>query len=150
MLETLVSLSWRWYLALLLMVVGAICAVWGAKRGWKGLLGATRGNSAQLVPFMQGFRAFAIGLALVGLGAAWAWHLPWLLVLSLAMGGGETLETSLILFALRHGAHLEIGRRRTGNRRGAVTAASPLVGGPSPDWRQRTHREAPEMPGALA
>jgi hypothetical protein len=46
-----------------------------------------------------------------GIGAAWIWHLPWLLVLSLAIGGGETLETSLILFALRHGSHLVLGPR---------------------------------------
>jgi hypothetical protein len=57
-----------------------------------------------------------IGLALVGIGIAWIGHLPWLLVLSLATGGGETLETSLILFALRHGAGLEIGRHRTAAR----------------------------------
>jgi hypothetical protein len=111
-LETLVDLSWRWYLAVPLMAGGAACAGWGAKRGLHGLLGAVRGDATQLVPFMEGFRATIIGLALVGIGAAWIWHLPLLLVLSLAIGGGETLETSLILFALRHGAHLEIGRPR--------------------------------------
>jgi len=109
-LETLAILSWPFSLALPLMAVGAACAVWGAKRGFKGLLGAWRGDSAQLIPLMVGFRAFMIGLALIGIGIAWVWELPWLLVLSLASGGGETLETSLILFALRHGAHLEIGR----------------------------------------
>jgi hypothetical protein len=109
-LETLVNLSWRLYLALPLMAVGAAGAVWGAKRGLAGLLRSWRGDSAQLIPLMVGFRAFMIGLALIGIGIAWVWHLPWLLVLSLASGAGETLETSLILFALRHGAHLEIGR----------------------------------------
>ena len=109
-MDTLANLSWRLYLALPLMAVGAACVVWGAKRGFKGLMGAVRGDSAHLVPFMEGFRAFMIGLALIGIGIAWIWHLPWLFVLSLATGGGETLETSLILFALRHGAHLEIGR----------------------------------------
>jgi hypothetical protein len=58
---------------------------------------------------MEGFRATIIGLALVGIGAAWIWHLPWLLAISLAVGGGETMETSLILFALRHGAGVKIG-----------------------------------------
>jgi hypothetical protein len=61
---------------------------------------------------MVGFRAFMLGLALSGIAAAWAWHLTWLLVLSLTTAAGETLETSLILFALRHGAHLELGRPR--------------------------------------
>jgi hypothetical protein len=111
-LETLVTLSWRGYLALPLMVLGAICAVWGVKRGLTGLRCAMRGDSAKLVPLMVGFRATVWGLALVGLGAAWIWQLTWLFVVSLAIGGGETVETCLILFALRHGAHLEIGRRR--------------------------------------
>jgi hypothetical protein len=111
-METLAHLSWRLYLAIPLMMLGAAFAVWGSKRGLKGLLRAVRGDSAHLVPFMEGFRAAIIGLALVGIGVAWVWHLTWLLVLSLATAGGETLETSLILFALRHGSSLEIGRPR--------------------------------------
>lgn len=111
-MDTLVHLSWRLCLALPLMALGAIFAVWGAKRGLRGLLGAVRGDSTQLVAFMEGFRATIIGLALAGIGVAWIWHLSLLLVLSLAIGCGETLETSLILFALRHGAHLELGRPR--------------------------------------
>jgi hypothetical protein len=111
-IETLVTLSWRWYLAVPLMVLGATCAAWGAKRGLTGLRCAMRGDSAQLVAFMVGFRATIWGLALVGLGAAWIWQLTWLFVVSLAIGGGETVETCLILFALRHGAHLEIGKPR--------------------------------------
>jgi hypothetical protein len=111
-LETLVYLSWRLYLAIPLMALGATVAVWGARRGWAGLLRAWRGDSAQLIPLMVGFRTFILGLALSGIAAAWAWHLPWLLVLSLTTAAGETLETSLILFALRHGARLELGRPR--------------------------------------
>jgi hypothetical protein len=111
-METLAYLSWRLYLIVPLTALGAALAVWGAKRGLTGLLGAVRGDSAQLVPFMEGFRAAVVGLALVGIGAAWAWHLLWLLVLSLTVAGGETLETSLILFALRHGARLQLGRPR--------------------------------------
>ena len=111
-METLVHLSWRLYIAVPLMMLGAALAVWGSKRGLKGLLRAVRGDSTHLIPFMEGFRATIIGLALVGLGVAWVWHLTWLLVLSLATAGGETLETSLILCALRHGSSLEIGRPR--------------------------------------
>jgi hypothetical protein len=74
------------------------------------------GDAAQLVPLMQGFRACIIGLALVGIGAAWAWQLPVLLAVSLCIGGGETFETSLILFALRRGADLARGLPRAGDR----------------------------------
>jgi hypothetical protein len=111
-LDMLAHLAWPLFLALPLLAAGAVLTVWGAKRGWRGLHGAVHGDSAQLVPFMQGFRAAVIGLALIGVAIAWVWQIPWLLVLSLATAGGETLETSLILFALRHGARLEIGRPR--------------------------------------
>lgn len=111
-MATLAFLSWRWSFVCLLMVMGAVIAVWGARRGRKGLLGAVRGNSAHLVPLMEGFRALIIGLALIGIGLAWTWHLHWLLIVSLTTAAGETFETTLILFALRHGAHLEWGRRR--------------------------------------
>jgi hypothetical protein len=94
------------------MAVGAAVALWGAKRGLHGLRGAVRGDATQLVPFMEGFRATILGLALAGISAAWVWHVLWLLVVSLAIAGGETLETSLILFALRHGARLTLGRPR--------------------------------------
>ena len=75
-LDTLINLSWRLYLALPLMAAGAAGAVWGVRRGFPGLLGAVRGDSTRLVPFMEGFRATMIGLALIGvaigLGAAFA------------------------------------------------------------------------------
>jgi hypothetical protein len=116
-MEALIHLSWRWYLVVLLMAGGTALAVWGVHRGGKGLRSAVRGDSAQLIPFMEGFRAFAIGLALVGIGAAWGWHLPVLLVVALLIGGGETFETSLILFALRYGAHLELGWPRMARAR---------------------------------
>lgn len=73
---------------------------------------------------MQGFRATIIGLALVGIGAAWIWHLTWLLIVSLATAGGETLETSLIIFALRHGAELKLGARTTKPSSGGRTSMS--------------------------
>jgi hypothetical protein len=115
-METLGDLAWRWYVIIPLMVVGAAGAVWGAQRGWRGLRGAVRGDPAQLVPFMQGFRACILGLALVSIGAAWAWQVPVLLVLALCIGGGETFETSLILYALRHGADLARGLPHAADR----------------------------------
>jgi hypothetical protein len=115
-MQRLIDLAGWWYGALPLMAVGAAGAVRGARRGWHGLRGAVHGDASQLVPLMEGFRTCIIGLALVGIGAAWIWHLPVLLLLSLAIGAGETMETSLILFALRHGAHLEYGRPRAGDR----------------------------------
>ena len=115
-MKILVCLVGWWYGALPLMAVGAVYAVRGARRGWHGLRGAVHGDASQLIPLMAGFRTCILGLALVGISAAWIWQRPVLLLLSLAIAAGETMETSLILFALRHGAHLAYGRPRARDR----------------------------------
>ncbi len=76
--------------------------------GLNGLRGALRGDSGKLLPWIKGFRLSIIGLALAGLGVAWGWHLTWLLVLTLAIGGEEILESSMVIFALRRGGRLEM------------------------------------------
>lgn len=113
MMDLLVNLSWRLYLILPLMALGGVLVVCGTRQGTSGLRCAMHGDAAQLLAFIQGFRTTIWGLALMGIGAAWLWHLTWLLIVSVAIGCGETLETFLILFALRHGSHLSIGTRRT-------------------------------------
>lgn len=50
--------------------------------------------------WMRGFRLTLFGLAVAGVGAAWLWHLPWVLALALAIGGEETLECSIAVAAL--------------------------------------------------
>ena len=54
-----------------------------------------------------GGRIGVIGIALLGLGAAWLWQQLWLLVLALAFGGEELLESSVILYVLRRGQRIE-------------------------------------------
>src|SRR5687768_11376736 len=112
MIDTLINLSWRLYLAVPLMALGAMLAVQAARRGRPALLCTVRGDASQLVPLMQCFRTTVIGLAIVGIGAAWTWHLTWLLIVSLAIAAGESMETALIIFAVRHGAQLQIGTSR--------------------------------------
>ena len=112
-MEWLVHLSWRLYLALPLMGVGVVIAVQGARRGQPALMSAVRGDPSELVRLMQGFRSTVIGLALVGLGAAWIWQLGWLLIVSLAVACGETMETALVIYALRHGSDVKIGTRQS-------------------------------------
>jgi hypothetical protein len=106
-MEPLIDLSWRWYVAFPLMLLGTVLVAWGGKNG---LICALRGDSARLVNLMEGFRLLVIGLALTGIGAAWAWHMPWLLALSLVIGGGEILESSIDIFALRRWSRLELQR----------------------------------------
>ncbi len=107
-METLIELAWRVYPASALIALGIGLALWGLLMQLNGLRGALRGNSGEILPWIQGFRFTIIGLALAGLGLAWAWHLTWLLVLTLAIGGEETLESSIVIFALRRGKRLEM------------------------------------------
>ena len=107
-METLIELSWRVYPISALIALGIGLALWGLLMVLNGLRGALRGDSGKLLPWIQGFRLTIIGLALAGLGVAWAWHLTWLLVLTLAIGGEETLESSIVIFALRRGRRLEM------------------------------------------
>ena len=87
---------------------GYCVGVVGLRMELKGLRDALRGDSGMLLTWIQGFRLSIIGLSLAGLGAAWAWQLTWLLVLTLAIGGEETLESSIVIFALRRGKRLEM------------------------------------------
>ncbi len=107
-METLIDLSWRVYPISVLIALGIGLALWGLIMELNGLRGALRGDSGKLLLWIQGFRLSIIGLALAGLGAAWAWHLTWLLLLTLAIGGEETLESSIVIFALRRGRRLEM------------------------------------------
>ncbi len=107
-METLIELPWRMYPVSALIALGIGLALWGLLMVLNGLRGALRGDSGILLPWIQGFRLSIIGLALVGLGAAWGWHLTWLLVLTLAIGGEETLGSSIVIYALRRGRRLEM------------------------------------------
>ncbi len=107
-METLIELSWRDYPISALIALGIGLALWGLLMELNGLRGALRGDTGKLLTWIQGFRLSIIGLALAGLGVAWAWQLTWLLVLTLAIGGEETLESSIVIFALRRGRRLEM------------------------------------------
>jgi hypothetical protein len=99
-MDAIVDAGWRLYPAAALMVFGALLTVQAvrlARASWRRPLS----TSMQPLGWMQAFRLTIIGLALVGIGAAWTWQIGWLLALSLAIGGEETLETSIAISALR-------------------------------------------------
>lgn len=98
-METLMSLPWREYPAAALIGVGGfltVRAVLQCRAAWPRLSG-----SMQPLAWMQGFRLTIIGLAVVGVGAAWLWQAGWLFILSLAVAGEETLETTICVSALK-------------------------------------------------
>ncbi len=106
-MHALFELSWRIYPASLLMLAGVLVA-------WRGLRQEVRAHRlpprdiAKALTMVRGFRVAVVGLALVALGAAWAWQIAWLAVLSLIVGGEETLETSLVVWGLTRGRELRL------------------------------------------
>lgn len=99
-MTALVYLSWRIYPALALLALGLWLAARGALR-LRAAFPRPRAASMQPLGWMTGFRLLLFGLALAGVGAAWLWQIQWLLLLSLAIGGEETLESSIAISALR-------------------------------------------------
>ena len=126
-MDALVDLSWRLYPAAALMAAGLALLSHGLLRGF-GAMRRPRRDASKMASVIRGFRLAVVGLALAALGAAWAWHMTWLLVLALVIGGEETLESTLIIFALTRGRHLRLrinaprpwrirgGRSSTGKR----------------------------------
>ncbi len=106
-MDALIDLSWRVYPAALLLTLGIAVATWGLRRGIDGIRRPFR-DPGKTLTLVRGFRLAIIGLALAGISAAWMWHLGWLLVLSLVIGGEETLEGTLIIFALTRGRYLKL------------------------------------------
>ncbi|MFN8557542.1 MAG: hypothetical protein U0531_09415 [Dehalococcoidia bacterium] len=98
-----IEADWRCYPAALLTMAGALLTLRGARRCTDGLRRPYR-DPTRALTFVEGLRLAIVGLALAGVGAAWAWTVPWLLALSLAVGGEEALETSIAVGALRRAA----------------------------------------------
>ena len=124
-MDALIDLSWRLYPATALIVLGVVVAATGVRRC---RLAFQRPLAGSMYPlgWMEGFRLTMIGLAVAGIGAAWLWHLPWLLALALAIGGEETLESSIAIAALRRAPRLDArvphpsGARPTANAAAAT------------------------------
>ncbi|MGB2713742.1 MAG: hypothetical protein WBC51_06160 [Vicinamibacterales bacterium] len=107
-MDALVDLSWRLYPAAAIGAAGAVVWLHGTRVLVDGLLRSVWDPDKPLT-MVAGFRRCVIGLAILAFAASWQWQLLWLLLLALAIGGEETLETSIIIFALRRGKR--IGRR---------------------------------------
>jgi hypothetical protein len=102
MLSDVVQLPWNVVGGAALIAFGLLMAARGIRRCY---IAFPRPNaSMQPLGWMRGFRLTLVGLAVAGAGAAWFWGMPWLLALSLAIGGEEALETSIAIHALRRAA----------------------------------------------
>lgn len=126
-MEAIIDLPWRIYPASALLAAGSLLALYGAVIQWRGIVMPVRDPDKALT-WMRGFRMTVIGLAIAGIAAAWAWHIPFLLALAVIIGAGETFESSIDIFALRRG-------------RRARTAHRPSPG--SRAWEQESSRSEP-------
>lgn len=104
-MDMLVDLSWRVYPAAAPAAVGAVLVLRGLRLLGNGL-GLSIWDPDKSLTLVRGFRWGVTGLAVMALAAAWQWHLLWLLLLALAIGGEELLESSLVVAALRQGKEL--------------------------------------------
>jgi len=131
-MNEIVQLTWRLYPATLLMLAGlalALRGLWLCHAAWP-----RPADLMQPLAWLRGFRRAVVGLALLGLGAAWLWQLAWLCALSLIVGSGEILESSLT-------STRSCARRR---RHAAIRRSDPSVTGPV---RQRAIPAAPGRSG---
>ncbi len=106
-IDTLFSLDWQALAQGSLIATGTPLVLAGLRREWDGLRRPIR-DPAKVLTWVRGFRLSMIGLALAGSGAGWLLDQTWLIVLSLAIGGEETLESSIMHFALTRGRDLRI------------------------------------------
>lgn len=99
-MESVAALSWQSYSATVVMAMGFALALRGLRR-CAAAFPRPRSASMQPLGWMRGFRLAIFGLAVAGAAAGWLWDATWLILLSLAIGGEETLETSICISALR-------------------------------------------------
>jgi hypothetical protein len=94
------DLSWRAYPAIALMGAGVVLALRGDYlfvSGMRRPLGAPR----RTWTWVRGMRLFLFGTSLAVAAAGWMWHIPALVAAGLVIGFEETLETSIVVSALR-------------------------------------------------
>lgn len=106
-MEALVTASWQNYAAAILVAAGTPLLVAGFVIELDGIMRPLR-DPTKVITWVRGFRLSMIGLALAGTGAGWLLDQTWLIVLSLAIGGEETLESSIMHFALTRGRDLRL------------------------------------------
>ena len=91
-----------------LIGIGIPVAAYGLRIEWRGIRMPIR-HPDKVLTFFRGFRLSIIGLALAGIGVALMTDQLWLLLLSIAIGIEETIESSIDVFALTRGKDLRLG-----------------------------------------
>lgn len=99
MLDALWTLSWRSYPAALVTMGGLWLVLRGIHRELPGIR-LPVSDPHKGVAMARALRSVLVGLALAGIGIAWATSSPYLFGLCCIIGGEEALETSVVIAAL--------------------------------------------------
>jgi hypothetical protein len=94
----------------ILVLAGAILAARGLRREWQGIILPMR-DPRKVETFFRGFRQSILGLAAMGIATAWATDQTWLLLLSIAIGIEETIESTIDIWGLNRGRTVSLGPR---------------------------------------
>jgi hypothetical protein len=100
-MDWLIDLSWREYPASALLFVGLTLLLYAVGKEMSALRRDYR-EPGRVLDIVQAFRLTVLGLVLAGFAAAWQWQIDWLALLALAIGIVELLESSVMIYALRH------------------------------------------------
>lgn len=92
----------------LIVLAGIILAARGLRREWQGITLPTR-DPRKVETFFRGFRMSIIGLALIGIATALATDQLWLLMLAVAIGIEETIESTIDIWGLNRGRTIRLG-----------------------------------------
>ncbi len=106
-MEAILGTDWQTFAAALLIAAGAPLVFFGLRREWDGIRRPVR-DPVKVLTWVRGFRLSMTGLALAGSGAGWALDQTWLIVLSLAIGGEEMLDSSFMHVPLTRGRDLRL------------------------------------------
>jgi hypothetical protein len=109
---------WRFYPAVAIAVFGALLAVRGLRRHAIARRFA-ESTMAKPIGHVSGFRLILLGVPLMMASAGWALQQEWLFWIGVIVAGEETLETSMLLAALREGEKAQALAARRRARRAA-------------------------------
>lgn len=127
-MDALIELSWRAYPAAVLMAIGMALALPGISGFYRGMR-PPYADAGKTLRALQSFRRGVIGLAIVGIAAAWIWQVDWLLVLSLVIGGEEALESTFHVQAVSMSERWQRTQEAAGAERSGRRSAGKLEKG---------------------
>ena len=123
-MDELLAWPWRFYPAAALAIAGVMLTIGGFRRQARSrrLPAATMDKP---IAMMRGFRLILLGVPLIAIAAGWVFQQAWLFWIGVVVAGEETLETTMLLAALRDGERAQaLAARRRMRRMGAPPASA--------------------------